>query len=83
MFLRTFGRRPPKVAPHSINLFLCNKFKLRYERRPLAEGPKNTFPFARIANCSELWDPPTGGALSIYIEACAVNIFRAIEPFVL
>jgi hypothetical protein len=28
-FLRTFGRgRPPTVAPRSINLFLCNKFRL-------------------------------------------------------
>jgi hypothetical protein len=38
-FLRTFeGRRPPIVAPRSINLFLCNKFRLQRERRPLAEG---------------------------------------------
>jgi hypothetical protein len=45
LFLRTFGRgRPLTIAPRSINLFLCNKFRLRYERRPLAEGPKNTFP---------------------------------------
>jgi hypothetical protein len=79
MFLRTFGRgKPPTVAPRSINLFLCNKFRLRRERRPLAKGPKNTFPFARITNHSELWDPPSGGALSIDIEACVVNIFRAI-----
>jgi hypothetical protein len=35
---------PPTVAPRSIDLFLCNKFRLRRERRPLAEGPKNTFP---------------------------------------
>jgi hypothetical protein len=41
MFLRTFERRwPPTVAPCSINLFPCNKFRLRRERRPLAEGPK-------------------------------------------
>jgi hypothetical protein len=40
MFLRTFGRgRPPTVATRSINLFLCNKFKLRRERSPLAEAP--------------------------------------------
>jgi hypothetical protein len=68
MFLRTFGRgRPPTVAPRSINLFLCNKFRLRYERRPLAEGPKKHLHFARIANRSEPWDSLTSGALSIYI----------------
>jgi hypothetical protein len=78
MFLRTFGRRPPTVAPQSINLFLCNKFKLRRERRPLAEGPKKHLPFARIANPSELWDPLSCGALSIYIEGCVANIFRVI-----
>jgi hypothetical protein len=79
MFLRTFGRgRPPTVAPCSINLFLCNKFKLRRERRPLAEGLKKHLPFARIANHSESWDPPKCGALSIYIEGCVVNIFHAI-----
>ena len=44
-FFRTFEKgRPPTVASRSINLFLCNKFRLRRERRPLAEGPKNTFP---------------------------------------
>jgi hypothetical protein len=44
-FFRTFGKgRLPTVAPRSINLFLCNKVRLRRERRPLAEGPKNTFP---------------------------------------
>jgi hypothetical protein len=59
MFLRTFGRgRPPTVAPRSINLFLCNKFRLWHERRPLVEGPKKHHPFARIANHSEPWDPP-------------------------
>jgi hypothetical protein len=36
--------KPPTVAALSINLFVCNKFRLRYERMPLAEGPKNTFP---------------------------------------
>jgi hypothetical protein len=78
-FLRTFGRgRPPTVAPRNINLFLCNKFRLRHERRPLAEGPKKHLPFARIANHSELWDLPSFGALSIYIEGCVANIFRAI-----
>jgi hypothetical protein len=79
MFLRTFGRvRPPTVAHRSIILFLCNKFKLRHERRPLAECPKKHLPFARIANHSEPWDPPSCGALSIYIEGCVVNIFHAI-----
>jgi hypothetical protein len=79
VFLRTVGRgRPPTVAPRSINLFLCNKFRLRCERRPLAEGPKKHLSFARIANHSELWVPPSGGALSIYIEAYVVNIFCAI-----
>jgi hypothetical protein len=79
MFLRTFGRgRPPTVAPCSINLFLCNDFRLRYERRPLAKGPKKHLPFARIVNHSELWDLPRGGAPSIYIEPYDANIFRAI-----
>jgi hypothetical protein len=36
--------KSPTVAARSINSFLCNKFRLQYERRPLAEGPKNTFP---------------------------------------
>jgi hypothetical protein len=49
-FLRTFGKgRPPTVAPRSINLFLCNKFRLRRERSLLAEGLKKHIPFARIA----------------------------------
>jgi hypothetical protein len=49
-FLRTFRKgRPPTVAPCSINLFLCNKFRPRPKRRPLAEGPKKHLPFARIA----------------------------------
>jgi hypothetical protein len=79
MFLRTFGRgRPLTVAPRSINLFLSNKFRLRHERRPLAEGPKKHLPFASIANHSEPWDLPNCGALSIYIEGCVADIFRAI-----
>jgi hypothetical protein len=50
-FLRTFGKgRPPTVAPRSVNLFLCNKFRLRRERRPLADGPKKHLLFATIAN---------------------------------
>jgi hypothetical protein len=76
MFLRTFGRgRPPKVAPHIINFLLCNKFRLRHEQRPLAEGSKKHLPFARIANHFEPWDPPSCGALSIYIEGCVADIF--------
>jgi hypothetical protein len=79
VFLRTFVRgRPPTVAPRSISLFLCNKFRLRHERKPLAEGPKKHLPFTRIVNHSESWDPPLSGALCIYTEACAMNIFRAI-----
>jgi hypothetical protein len=55
---RTFGRRrPPTVAPRSVILFLCNKFRLRNERRPLAEGPKKHLPFARIAKPSISWGP--------------------------
>jgi hypothetical protein len=61
-------RKAPTVAPCSINLFLCNEFRLRRERMPLAEDPKKHLHFARIANQSEQWDPPNGGALSIYIE---------------
>jgi hypothetical protein len=86
MFLRTFGRRrPPTVAPRSINLFHCNKFKLRRERRPLAEGPKKHLPFARIANHSKPWDPPSYGALSIYIyfscdlAVCVVFVILAFS----
>jgi hypothetical protein len=53
--LRTFERgRPPTVAPRSINLFLCNKFRLRREQRPLAEGPKKHLPFARIAKDTDM-----------------------------
>jgi hypothetical protein len=79
MFLRTFRRRPPIVAPRSISLFLCNKFRLRKERRPLAKGPKKHLPFARIASRSELWGPSSSGALCIYMRVCIENIFRAIK----
>jgi hypothetical protein len=65
-FLRTFGkRRSPTVAPRSIDLFLCNKFRLRRERRPLDEGPKKHLPFARIENYTGLRDPPDCAALNI------------------
>jgi hypothetical protein len=57
--------KAPTVAPRSVDLFLCNKFRLRRERRPLAEGPKKHLPFVRIANDTDLWDPPTYGALDI------------------
>jgi hypothetical protein len=80
VFLRTFGRgRPPTVAPRSISLFLCNKFKLRKEQGPLVEGPKKHLTFARIAKHSTLWAPPLSGAWCIYTRACAENIFRAIK----
>jgi hypothetical protein len=69
---------PPTVAHLSISLFLCNKFRLRHEQRPLAEGPKKYLPFARIANHSVSWAPPLSGALCIYTGACAENIFRDI-----
>jgi hypothetical protein len=83
IFLRTFERgRPPIVAPRNINLFLCNKFRLRRERRPLAEGPKKHLPFARIANLSESRDPPrcrSGGKLSRSIaEVASLLTFRYI-----
>jgi hypothetical protein len=71
MFLRTFGgRRPPLVASRNIDLFLCNKFRLRRERMPLAEGPKKHLPFARIANYTGLRDPPICRVLSIYRGLC-------------
>jgi hypothetical protein len=77
-FLRTFeGRRPPTVAPCSINLFLCNKFRLRCERRPLAYGPKKHLPFTRIEDRTELRVPPICGAMSMYLEAYVMSIFRA------
>ena len=79
MFLRTFGRgRPPTVAPRSITLFLCNKFRLQNEWRPLAEGPKKHLPFARIAKHFVLWAPSLSGTLCIYTRACAENILRVI-----
>jgi hypothetical protein len=66
MFLRTFRRRRPStVAPRSINLFLRNKFKLRREWRPLAEGPKKYLPLARVANNNDMQDPPNREALGI------------------
>jgi hypothetical protein len=71
------NRKAPIVAPRSIDLFLCNKFRLRRERRPLPEGPKKHLPFARIANHSDPWDPPRYGVLRVYIETCVVSIFRA------
>ena len=55
----------PTVAPRSIDLSLCNKFRLQRERRHLAEGPKKHLPFARIANYTDPWDPPNYGALNI------------------
>jgi hypothetical protein len=77
---RTFGRgRPPTVAPRSISLFLCNKFSLRNERRPLAKGPKKHLPFARIVRHSVLWDPLLSGVLRIYTSVWVENIFRAIK----
>jgi hypothetical protein len=57
--------KAPTVAPHSVDLFLCNKFRLRRERRPLAEGPKKHLPFARIANDTNMRDPSNRGALDI------------------
>jgi hypothetical protein len=59
--------KAPIVAPRSINLFYRNKFRLRRERRPLAEAPKKHLPFARIANHFEPWGPPICEALSIYM----------------
>jgi hypothetical protein len=38
---------------------------LRPGRRPLAEGPKNHLPFARIASDTNMLDPPSRGALCI------------------
>jgi hypothetical protein len=77
-FLDLQKRKAPTVAPRSIDFFLCNKFRLRRERSPLTKGPKKDLRFARIANHFELWDPPNCVALSIYIKAYVVSIFRAI-----
>jgi hypothetical protein len=80
MFLRTFRRqKPPIVAPHNISLFLSNKFILRNEHSPLAEGPKKHLLFARIARRFVLWGPSFSGALCIYMRFCVENIFRAIK----
>jgi hypothetical protein len=67
------------VAPRSISLLLCNKFRLRKERRPLAEGPKKHLPFARTAKHFVLWAPPLSGALCIYTRAYGENIFCSIK----
>jgi hypothetical protein len=58
-------RKAPTVAPRNINLFLCNKFRLRCERRPLAEGPKKHLPFDRIAKDTDMYGPPNREALGI------------------
>jgi hypothetical protein len=58
-------RKPPTVAPRSIDLFLCNKFRLQRERRPLAEGPKKHLPLDRIANDTDMHGPPNRGVLGI------------------
>jgi hypothetical protein len=69
VFLRTFGRRrPPTVAPRIISLFICNKLRLRNERRPFAKGPKKHIPFARIVKPSEPWGPLCSGVLCIYMR---------------
>jgi hypothetical protein len=72
-------RKAPTVVPRSISLFLCNKFKLRNEQRPLAEGPKKHLPFARIARHYVLWDPSLSGVLRIYTRVCVKNIFHTIK----
>jgi hypothetical protein len=70
IFLRTFGRgRPPIVAPHSINLFPSNKFRLRHGQRPLAEGPKKHLPFARIANDTVAGPTKPWGAMHINMSS--------------
>jgi hypothetical protein len=56
IFEDLWKRKAPTVAPRGINLLLCNEFRVRYERRPFAEGPKKHLPFARIAKHSEPWD---------------------------
>jgi hypothetical protein len=71
MFFRTFGRvRSLTVAPRSISLFLCNKFRLGKERILLAECTKKHLTFARIASHSVLWGPSFSGALCIYMRDC-------------
>jgi hypothetical protein len=55
MVLRTFGgRRPPTVAPRSINLFKITNFDCDMDE---AEGPKKHLPFARIATVNDGWGP--------------------------
>jgi hypothetical protein len=58
---------------------LFNKFRLRRERRPLAEGPKKHLPFARIAKVNDKWGPSICNALGIYIETHNDNICCAIS----
>jgi hypothetical protein len=68
----------PKVAHLSINLFLCNKFRLRNERRSLVEGTKKHLPFTRIAKPFVSWGPSCIGALHIYMRV-AMKIFFTLS----
>jgi hypothetical protein len=72
-------RKTPIVAPRNINLFLSNKFRLRRERRPLAEGPKKHLPFARIAKYTDMYGPPNREVLGIKIGTRIDNICCAIS----
>jgi hypothetical protein len=54
---------PPTVAPCSINLFLfVTNLDCDVNEGLLVEGPKKHLPFARIANYTDLRDPPSCGA---------------------
>jgi hypothetical protein len=70
-------RKAPIVAPRSIDLFICNKFKLQHGRRPLAEGPKKHLPFARIANDTDMLDPPIRGRYA-YIYELVLKAFLVL-----
>jgi hypothetical protein len=73
--------KAPIVAPRSISLFLCNKFRMRNRRIPFAEGLKKHLPFTRIAKPSEPWGPLCSGVLYIYIYEGCDKIFSVLSTF--
>jgi hypothetical protein len=66
MFLRTFGgRRPPTVAPRSINLFKIMNSDYDMDEGLKPKVQKKHLPFARIATVNDRRDPPIWDVLSV------------------
>jgi hypothetical protein len=66
MFLRTFGgRRPPIVAPCSINLFKMTNSDCDMDEGLKPKVRKKHLPFARIATVNDGWDLPIWDMLSV------------------